>query len=287
MPSPRRIRLLTLAAVATCVMFFYYTSLSPGRDLRESRTIENFYHKTINAIDGARTLGQPVVNTETGAKAGHIPADRDADGDVDEDDRQMAQQMTDRLKAAEQKAKDKANEKAARPDPPSKVIGVGSSREGQVKAEVDEDVKGSVQTKKGKKEGSNQVQEPVKAPGEKEAEETLDSIMKRSPVIIFSKSYCPYSKRAKGLLLEKYNINPDPYVVELDKHPIGAQLQAELEQKTGRRTVPNILINGVSIGGSDEVVELDKGGKLIEKFQLYGKKHVVVTERFVSGPRHS
>jgi glutaredoxin len=102
----------------------------------------------------------------------------------------------------------------------------------------------------------------------------------RFAVIIFSKSYCPYSKRAKGLLLEKYVIDPKPYVVELDEHPLGAQIQAKLADMTGRRTVPNIMINGKSIGGSDDIAELDKEKTLAEKIKFLGGKHVEATERF-------
>lgn len=102
-------------------------------------------------------------------------------------------------------------------------------------------------------------------------------------VIIFSKTYCPYSKRAKGLLLEKYSISPDPYVVELDEHPLGPYLQDHLEEKTGRRTVPNVLINGISIGGADDIVDLDNHDKLVEKVLSLGNKHVQIEERFVSG----
>jgi glutaredoxin len=38
-------------------------------------------------------------------------------------------------------------------------------------------------------------------------------------VIIFSKSYCPFSAKAKRILVEKYSIVPAPFVVELDQHP--------------------------------------------------------------------
>jgi glutaredoxin len=46
---------------------------------------------------------------------------------------------------------------------------------------------------------------------------------------------------------------PPPYVVELDIHPHGPELQAHLGKITGRRTVPNVLVDGVSIGGGDEM----------------------------------
>jgi len=103
--------------------------------------------------------------------------------------------------------------------------------------------------------------------------------------VIFSKSYCPYSKRAKGVLLEKYTIEPTPYVVELDEHPLGKQLQALLAEKTGRRTVPNILVNGKSIGGSDEIAELDTRKTLIDKFKSVGGKKLSMKERFIGNAK--
>ncbi|KUI62921.1 Monothiol glutaredoxin-7 [Cytospora mali] len=105
-------------------------------------------------------------------------------------------------------------------------------------------------------------------------------------VIIFSKTYCQFSKRAKGLLLEKYSINPEPYVVELDTHPLGKQIQDKLAKMTGRKTVPNIMINGKSIGGSDDIAQMDNNRELVEKIRTLGSvggKTVDVKERFEEG----
>ena len=82
-------------------------------------------------------------------------------------------------------------------------------------------------------------------------------------------------------MLEKYTIDPAPYVVELDEHPLGPQIQARLAEITGRRTVPNIMINGKSIGGSDDIAELDKDHGLVEKIKTLGGKRVEMKERFI------
>lgn len=89
-------------------------------------------------------------------------------------------------------------------------------------------------------------------------------------MIIFSKTYCPHSKRAKGLLLEKYKITPEPYVVELDTHAMGKAIQNRLHEMTGQGTVPNIMINGRSIGGADDIVAMDKKNELVDKIQSLG-----------------
>jgi glutaredoxin len=66
----------------------------------------------------------------------------------------------------------------------------------------------------------------------------LTKLTDKYPIIIFSKSYCPYSTKAKAILTEKYQIVPEPLIIEIDKHPKGLELQDALEKATGRRTVP-------------------------------------------------
>ncbi|RFU75611.1 glutaredoxin domain-containing [Trichoderma arundinaceum] len=284
MPSPRRMRLLMVAVVITVVFVLFYSSgMEPETDV----SFKDFYEKTKEAMERGTARGQAVINSKTGEKAGHIPADKDGDGDIDEDDKVAAQELQERLQAVAQEAKDKANEKARKPDSPNKIIGVGSSAEGQ--------------EKKGQVKAGSEVGERVKSEAkeetkeEHEAEVEINSILKKSPskqslqllafvlVIIFSKSYCPYSKRAKGILLEKYAITPEPFVVELDEHPLGPHLQDYLQKKTGRRTVPNILINGVSIGGSDDIVAMDNEDKLVAKVRDLGQARVEITQRFTAG----
>ena len=135
----------------------------------------------------------------------------------------------------------------------------------------------------------------TKTEEEKDVELELKSLLKRSPsthllilntlyksrliltetsVIIFSKSGCPYSKKAKATF-EKYTIIPEPFIVELDEHRLGHQLQDALEKNTGRRTVPNVLISGKSIGGGDEVEVLHQSGLLVEKIKYMGGKRIM------------
>lgn len=84
----------------------------------------------------------------------------------------------------------------------------------------------------------------------------VTEIFSRSPVNIFSKTYYPHSLKGKHILLEAHTITPKPHVVELDIHPDGLALQGLLAKTTGRRTVPNILVNGKSIGSGDETAIL-------------------------------
>ena len=96
-----------------------------------------------------------------------------------------------------------------------------------------------------------------------------------SIVIIFSKTFCPFSLKAKTILLKQYKIVPPPYVVELNEHPLGPALQAALAKSTGRHTVPNVLINGKSIGGGDDIEALHQRGKLIDTVKSMGAKRIV------------
>ncbi|KAJ3232377.1 hypothetical protein HDU81_003015 [Chytriomyces hyalinus] len=80
-----------------------------------------------------------------------------------------------------------------------------------------------------------------------------------SKVAVFSKTTCPYCKRAKGLL-NCYNATYS--VLELNLRPDGPLIQEYLANKTGQHTVPNIFIRGAHIGGCDALFQLDKEGKL-------------------------
>ncbi|KAH7133633.1 thioredoxin-like protein [Dactylonectria macrodidyma] len=284
MPSPRRVRMLMLASLLAVVFILFYTSgFDSGHDA-EYQNSQGFIQKTKDAMNGGSPAGEAVLDSQTGQKAGHIPADKDADGDVDEDDRELSAKMQERLKAAEVQAKEKANARGGlRPDPPRQVVGVGSSADGQKDDKTDKSGSGSGGVGSSNDAVEVKEQETLESTEAREARTELASILKKAPVVVFSKSYCPFSKRAKGVLLEKYSISPDPYVVELDKHPLMSYLQDELEKTTGRRTVPNVIINGVSIGGADDIVALDNSDKLVAKIVELGNNKVVVSERFVTG----
>lgn len=53
-----------------------------------------------------------------------------------------------------------------------------------------------------------------------------------------------------------------PHVVELDEREDGLNVQSALGEIVGRRTVPQVFINGKHIGGSDDTVEAHESGEL-------------------------
>lgn len=76
-------------------------------------------------------------------------------------------------------------------------------------------------------------------------------------VEVYSTSYCPYCMRAKALLrskgvaFEEIDVTNDP------------ALRAKMVKLAGgRRTVPEIFINGEIIGGCDELYALELNGEL-------------------------
>ncbi|KAH6682165.1 glutaredoxin [Plectosphaerella plurivora] len=256
MPSVRQIRTLAVGVLIGVVFILFYTSRLGSDDAHRNKL--DFWDRTVEGLD----KNQQAL-PYNGAK------DKDGDGNIDADDELLAKQMGDRLKAAEEQAKEAANKKAPRPDSPSKVVGQGNSAAHQ----------GDADAGKPSPAAAEPVSDDPAAVQRRAVEAELNGILKRSPVIIFSKSYCPFSKRAKTLLLEKYNILPAPFVVELDEHEMGKSLQAYLGEKTDRTTVPNILVNGVSIGGSDDIAELDAASKLVAKIVDLGAGRVTMRAR--------
>lgn len=76
---------------------------------------------------------------------------------------------------------------------------------------------------------------------------------------IYSTNYCPYCVRAKTLMDAK-----DLDYKEIDVTGDDAARMALVEKSGGRRTVPQIFINGQSIGGYDDLRALEESGKLDE-----------------------
>lgn len=75
-------------------------------------------------------------------------------------------------------------------------------------------------------------------------------------IIMYTKTTCGYCKMAIALLNKK-NL---PFTeIIIDNNEI---LRQEMIAKSGRTTVPQIFINGNSIGGCDDLHALDESGQL-------------------------
>ena len=75
-------------------------------------------------------------------------------------------------------------------------------------------------------------------------------------VLMYLTASCPYCQSAdrllqqKGVAVEKIRVDLEP------------ARRAEMVQKSGRRTVPQIWIDGLHVGGCDDLYALERAGEL-------------------------
>ncbi|KAJ6150810.1 hypothetical protein N7470_007404 [Penicillium chermesinum] len=231
MPSQRRGRMITILVFVIVLLTYYYSvrainnrgksgerandhALRPG----EGRSVQNqqFYRSTLEAMrakEAARHLAtkekiQEAMARPQAVHGGHEKAEKVAvpvvkeKGSDEQDTEEVSIAGRTKMTVPKKGSQDSSN---AELDPSSFAH---PSSEEQKEAED-------------------------RKAREAEAKSELNYILKQAPVIIFSKSYCPHSKRAKTILLEGYEISPKPYVVELDQHRLGADLQSLLAETTG------------------------------------------------------
>ncbi|OYU37986.1 MAG: glutaredoxin 3 [Pseudorhodobacter sp. PARRP1] len=76
------------------------------------------------------------------------------------------------------------------------------------------------------------------------------------PVEIYTTQTCPYCIAAKALLKKKG--------VGFKEIDVGADpaLRQAMTERAGRRSVPQIFIDGTHVGGCDDLHALDHAGKL-------------------------
>lgn len=90
----------------------------------------------------------------------------------------------------------------------------------------------------------------------------INRYINNNSVMIFSKSYCPHSKRVKtlfdNLIRNKYK------VLELDQLDMNTmnKYQDTLQSITGARSVPRVFIDGRFVGGADDTVRKHQSGEL-------------------------
>ena len=81
-------------------------------------------------------------------------------------------------------------------------------------------------------------------------------------VVMYSTKVCPYCMMAERLLKSRGVSDIEKILVDGDDN-----LRAEMIEKTGRRTVPQIFIGETHVGGFDDLSALDKAGKLMPLLQ--------------------
>ena len=75
-------------------------------------------------------------------------------------------------------------------------------------------------------------------------------------VTMYATGYCPYCTMAERLLRAK-GVEIDKIRVDLEP-----QRRQEMMERTQRRTVPQIYVGDVHVGGYDDLSALDRAGKL-------------------------
>jgi len=76
-------------------------------------------------------------------------------------------------------------------------------------------------------------------------------------VIVYSQPFCGYCTAAKRLLQQK-----GVEIAEVDVMAEAGRRAEMLERSGGRRTVPQIFIDGRHVGGYDDLSALDRSGEL-------------------------
>ena len=75
-------------------------------------------------------------------------------------------------------------------------------------------------------------------------------------VVMYTTSWCPYCERARKLLGAK---NVTISEIDVESAP---EKRAEMRNRSGRTSVPQIFIGDHHVGGSDDLLALEKEGKL-------------------------
>uniref|UniRef100_A0A7C9DCQ9 Glutathione-disulfide reductase n=1 Tax=Opuntia streptacantha TaxID=393608 RepID=A0A7C9DCQ9_OPUST len=92
------------------------------------------------------------------------------------------------------------------------------------------------------------------------AMEKAKQLVSTNPVVVFSKTLCPFCIDVKKLLSD---LGVSFKAIELDTESDGSEVQAALAEWTGQKTVPNVFVGGKHIGGCDATTAMHRGGKLM------------------------
>lgn len=84
----------------------------------------------------------------------------------------------------------------------------------------------------------------------------MTSSNSNKPVTVYGNTSCPYCGAARMLLTRKGVAFEDVIVTG------NPTLLAEMQERGGQRSVPQIFIGDTAVGGFDELSALDKSGEL-------------------------
>jgi len=80
--------------------------------------------------------------------------------------------------------------------------------------------------------------------------------MSQPAVTMYTTDWCPYCERARRTFAKK---NVSIQEIDVESAP---EKRAEMQTRSGRRTVPQIFIGDHHVGGSDDLADLEAAGEL-------------------------
>lgn len=94
--------------------------------------------------------------------------------------------------------------------------------------------------------------------------------VRKYPVVMISKTTCPWCDRAKDLLdavADNIDDCKGTKIFKVDKMKGGTEMKEYIVRKTAQSSVPNIFIGGHHIGGYDDIKKLHRKGQLRRKIK--------------------
>jgi glutaredoxin 3 len=90
-------------------------------------------------------------------------------------------------------------------------------------------------------------------------------VVKQSAIVVFGKSYCPYTMMAKQAITNVISADMTLQNIDVDLAPYSSSLEEtkqSLSKITGRTTWPQVFVHGKFIGGGTEVSDMEQDGTL-------------------------
>ena len=75
-------------------------------------------------------------------------------------------------------------------------------------------------------------------------------------VELFTLTWCPFCIRARALL-DRYGVTYEE--IPVDRDPVRRR---EVQARSGRRTLPQLFVDGRHVGDCEEMLALDRAGRL-------------------------
>nr|CDJ92072.1 Glutaredoxin domain containing protein [Haemonchus contortus] len=98
----------------------------------------------------------------------------------------------------------------------------------------------------------------------------VDEHIKNHKVVVFAKSDCPFSKKAKATL-EAQNLKSGVMdYINIDERPDFNEIKEYLKSLTGAGSTPRVFIGQKFYGGGDDTVDSAKDGKLAARLREAG-----------------